>query len=167
MNDPQRTGESYPIKLQSVAILLILRVILYDRWDCLIPLSEVWQTTKQVNYLTGRNHPWAPSMRRVIKDNFTSHIESNKRDEFYRYIEDLLTDSNPDWVKAKALLTDTWAQTLSSPIVDFSSVSEWLVDQKNEDRRQEELSEELWIHLKRGFAHFDPSDSIDVVDEKK
>lgn len=24
---------------------------------------------------------------------------------------ELLTDSNPDWVKAKVLLTDTWGQT--------------------------------------------------------
>lgn len=163
MNDSHRTTapEVYLAKLRNVAILLVLRVLLFDQWNCLIPLPEIWQADKQIFHLTDKNYDWVPVVRRVVCDNFIAHVPMSKRDDFLAIVDSLLTGSEPKWVKVMDVFTETWSQALANP-VEFIAVSEWLVDEENERRRQTELSDQLWHYLTKGFSNWEPSDSIDL-----
>lgn len=164
MNDPLRTCVSYPLKVKTAALLLVLRMILWDRWDCLIPLTELWQTAKQIATLTStKNHDWAATFRQVTSDNLKEHVPSEYRDKFVtQFIPDLVSGADTNWKQSVDTLIDTWSTTLANPAMDYPSIFEWLIDPENERRRQAQLSDNLWRQFVRGFGQSGPSESIDL-----
>lgn len=155
MNDPLRALPSYPLKVKTAALLLVLRLVVYDRWDCLIPLTELWQTAKQIGSLTsGKNHDWEATFHQVSAGNLAEHVPAQYREEFvHRFLPDLADGVRLEWKKAVDQLIDSWSSNMTQPSVDFPSISECLIDPANERRRQTKLSDRLWSQLVRGFGH--------------
>ena len=159
INDSQRATEPdlYALKLKTAATLLILRVVLYDRWECLLPLADVWQTAHQMAHLVSLGHEWEPAVRRVATDNFSSaHVPSSRRKDFVQLVDQLVAAASADgcWGTARDALIGVWSHGTVTPatVTDFSVVAHLLTDAENERRRQVELSGQLWCSLMKGFA---------------
>lgn len=165
MNDPLRTCASYPLKVKTAVLLLVLRMILWDRWDCLIPLAEIWQTAKQIGSLiSGKSHDWAATFHQVTASNLDEHVPPDFREEFvHNFLPDLANGTRTEWKQAVDQLYETWSASLSHPSVDYQFICECLIDPVNERRRETLLSDRLWQQLVRGFAQSGPSDSFDFL----
>lgn len=165
MNDPLRACVSYPLKVKTAALLLVLRMMLWDRWDCLIPLAEIWQTCRQIATLTSvKSHDWAATFHQVTAGNLDEHVPPDFREEFaHHFLPDLASGSQPDWKRAVDQLIDTWSSSLTHPSADYPFLCECLLDPANERRRETALSDRLWQTLARGFGQSGPSDSFDFL----
>ena len=158
MSDPLRGLISYPIKLKMAALLGVLRLIVWNKWECLIPVSELWAAYKLMAlFVTVKNHEWASVFTRVVTDQFSGRLESGQRQELLdRIMPDLVTGN-----RAVQILIESWLTM--QPIVEYIDVAQYLVDEESEDRRQTKLSQQLWRLLERGFAHDKPLDSLDLL----
>lgn len=165
LNDPLRACANYPLKVKTAALLLVLRVVVWDQWDSLIPLIELWQTSKQIISLTsGKNHDWRATFHQVSAGNLEGHVPADRRQEFvHRYLTDLADSIRSSWNQAVRHLIDSWSSTTPTTSVDLPCISEWIIDPANERRRQTRLSERLWRALVRGYGHSPgSSDSVDM-----
>lgn len=164
MNDPLRACASYPIKVKTAAQLLVVRLVVWDRWDRLIPLAELWQTAKQIiSLISGKNHEWEATFHQVSAGNLDQHVPAEHRQEFvHRFLPDLVDGSKIEWKRAVDQLVDSWSSSLAQASVDLPCINELLIDPINERRRQTLLSNRLWSHLIRGFGQSAPSASIDL-----
>lgn len=171
MNDPLRACASYPLKVKTAALLLVLRLVVWDRWDCLVPLVELWQTAKQIGTLTSvKNHDWAATFHRVTIGNLEEYVPSAYRQEFVcRFMPDLVNSSRTGYKKAVDQLMDTWSSNVTQPSADFTFIFECLVDPQKEMRRQRQLSDCLWAQLIRGFGPSGARDPLDhaVTDDEQ
>lgn len=164
MNDPLRACSSYPLKIKTAAQLLVIRLVVWDRWDCLIPLAELWQTAKQITSLTsGKNHEWEATFHQVSAGNLDQHVPAEHRQDFvHRFLPDLVDGSKSEWKRAVDQLIDSWSSSVTQASVDLPCITELLIDPHNERRRQTLLSERLWSELVRGFGQSAPSASIEL-----
>nr|CAH0112529.1 unnamed protein product [Daphnia galeata] len=166
MNDPLRACASYPLKVKTAALLLILRLVVWDRWGCVIPLIELWQTAKQIATLTSvKNHDWAATFHRVTIGNLEEYVPSDSRQEFVcRFMPDLVNGSRTSYKRAFDQLMDTWSSNLTLPSADYQFIFDCLGDPLNETRRQTLLSQRLWSQLVRGFGgDVLPVESVNVT----
>lgn len=164
MNDPLRTCAGYPLKLRTAALLLVLRVVVWDRMSILYPLNELWQTFKQVGHLTAnKNLEWSTTFRQVTGGNLVGHLPPGQlADEFtLTMLPELVDNRQPDWCQAVDTLLSSWSSAVAQPIVEFETVAHLLVNQDNERKREAELSEKIWKILSLAYASPLPADNFD------
>lgn len=164
MNDPLRTCASYPLKLKTAALLLVMRVIVWDRMSILFPLNELWQTLKQIGHLTSnKNLEWSATFCQVTGGNLIGHLPPGPlADDFtLNMLPDLAHNRHPEWSQAVDALLGSWSSAVAQPIVEFESISHHLVDESNETRRETELSEKVWKLLSVGYSKPLPADTFD------
>jgi len=165
MNDPLRGISSYQLKLKTAALLGIFRLIVWNKLDCLIPVSELWAASKLIALLVAvRNHDWAGTFTRVVTDQFSGRLEPEQRHQLVdRILPDLVAGKEANWNRAIQVLVESWASSNHQPIVEYIDVAQWLADEESETRRQIKLSQQLWELLKCGFTHKEPINSMDLL----
>ena len=136
----------------TAAILFLLKLIAWDRWNVSIPLSDNWNMMKQIDHLTARGHQWQPAFQKIAYANYHQHLPVELRCQLEAAIlSPLAQRSDPAWSRALELLLDKWS-SLDSSACDYQDVCSLVLQDENQQRRQLQFSEEIASYLRQIFS---------------
>ena len=141
------------LKFTMVAMIIVLRIALWDRLNIVVPATEIMGLLKEMVRLLQGEAVWPDVFKTLVSDAVLDLLTDQQVLIFQRDIlSDLLQERNESWVKAVQLLKEKWSNPTETSC-ELTTIFDLITVPENESRRQIANSEEIWRFLNYSFAN--------------